>query len=421
MRLRNRLGAIPPEIPEACRCRESRLSGRQTAFILKDNERRSVKPETQVVYAHQKRFEGVPRWLLRAPGRVNLIGEHTDYNDGFVLPMAIDRWVWLAVRPREDRRVVCESLDMENVADFDLDRMDKDSEAWNEYLKGVAWALQDAGKELRGWEGVLKGDIPIGAGLSSSAALEMAAAKAFALASDLPWNPREMARLCQQAEREWVGVNCGVMDQMICALGEVDHGLLIDCRTLETEQIPLPRGCTILILDTGTRRGLRDSAYNERRRQCEQAARFFGVQALRDLSLDQFQPKAGQLEDVVRRRARHVISENERTLEAAQVMRAGDAGRLGALMDASHESLRVDYEVSSPVLNAIVRLARREHGCYGARLTGAGFAGCAVALVEENKAQQISESVSTSYHDETGLEASVYVCRAVRGVEVLPA
>jgi galactokinase len=209
------------------------------------------------------------------------------------------------------------------------------------------------------------------------------------------------------------------MDQMICALGKEDHGLLLDCRTLETQQIPLPRSSSILILDTGTRRGLHASAYNERRQQCEQAARFFGMKALRDVSLDRFNVEAGLLKDIVRSRARHVITENERTLRAAQAMQAGDPERLGALMDASHESLRAEFEVSSPALDTIVDLARRERGCYGARLTGAGFAGCAIALVEETRADQISESVSTAYRDRTGLEASAYRCRAVRAVEVI--
>lgn len=368
---------------------------------------------------HQKRFKGEPRWLLRAPGRVNLIGEHTDYNDGFVLPMAIDRWVWMASAPGDGRHVVCESLDMEEVVEFDLAALERETGGWGEYLNGVAWALQEEGLGLKGWQGVLKSNIPIGAGLSSSAALEMAAARAFALTADLPWNPREMAGLCQRAEREWVGVNCGIMDQMICALGEEDHGLLLDCRTLETQQIPLPRPCSVLILDTNTRRGLHTSAYNERRQQCEQAAHFFGVQALRDVSLERFNAEASQLEDTVRSRARHVIMENERTLQAAQAMQAGDPQRLGTLMDESHESLRADFEVSSPALDTIVDLARREQGCYGARLTGAGFAGCAIALVEATKADQIAKSVSAAYHDRTGLEASAYRCRAVRGVEVI--
>jgi galactokinase len=369
--------------------------------------------------AFHERFGEKPRWLLRAPGRVNLIGEHTDYNDGYVLPMAIDRWMWLAIRPREDRLVLCRSLDFDEPARFSLDRLEHGDGGWGEYLKGVAWAMQEEGAHLIGWEGVLAGEVPIGAGLSSSAALEMAAGRAFALAAEKTWEPEVMVHLCLRAEREWVGVNCGIMDQMIIAMGVEDHGLLIDCRTLETTNIPLPEGCSVLVLDTGTRRGLRESAYNERRRQCERAARHFGVPALRDVTLAHFLEEENRLEDVVRRRARHVISENERTLQAAHAMRSGDPERFGSLMDASHRSLREDFEVSSPALDAMVDLARREPGCHGARLTGAGFAGCAIALVAADEALRIAESVTAAYRKKMNVEPEAYVCRAVSGVEVV--
>lgn len=373
----------------------------------------------QVREAFRERYGEQPRWLIRSPGRVNLIGEHTDYNDGYVLPMAIDRWLWIALRPRKDRLVSCRSLDFEEPARFSLDHLEPEVSAWGEYLKGVAWAMQEEGAELQGWDGVLAGEVPIGAGLSSSAALEMAAGMAYTLAAEASWDPEAMAHICLRAERKWVGVNCGIMDQMIIALGVADHGLLIDCRTLETSNIPLPEGCSVLVLDTGTRRGLRESAYNERRRQCEEAAQHFGVAALRDVTLSQFRGEGSALDEVTRRRARHVITENERTLQAAEAMRSGDSERFGSLMDASHRSLREDFEVSSPALDAVVRLARREPGCFGARLTGAGFAGCAIALAESDQAHRIANSVMAAYRKETGGEPEVYVCRAVPGVEAV--
>ena len=234
-----------------------------------------------MVEAFRHRWEAEPAVVVRAPGRVNLIGEHTDYNDGFVLPMAIDRAVWIALRPRPDRRVVLHSLNFGDLTDFALGGFEKGGPAWGEYVKGVAWSLSQAGHELSGWEGVLSGDIPIGAGLSSSAAIEVATARAFAEVSHLTWDPAAMARAAQRAENEWVGVPCGIMDQLTSACGREGHALLIDCRTLEVTPVPLPDGASIVILDTGTRRALAASAYEERRRQCRQAADFFGLSALR--------------------------------------------------------------------------------------------------------------------------------------------
>ncbi len=233
---------------------------------------------------------------------------------------------------------------------------------WIEYLKGTAWALQDAGLRLTGWEGVLMGDVPLGAGLSSSAALEMATARAFAVAGNLDWKPAPMAMLGQRAENKWVGVNCGIMDQLISAAGRARHALLIDCRSLDTQPVPFPPGVAVAVLDTATRRGLVDSAYNERRSQCEAAARFCRVPALRDVTIEQFEKLADGLDAVTRRRARHVITENARTLQAADAMRRGDAPALGHLMGESHQSLRDDYEVSSDALNAMVQCAAAHDG-----------------------------------------------------------
>jgi galactokinase len=375
--------------------------------------------QDRVTREFRRRFAALPTFVVRAPGRVNLIGEHTDYNDGFVLPMAIDRAVWVALRPRGDRRVVGHSLDFHQTVKFSVEGVRDKGTGWGEYLKGVAWALQEAGYTLQGWEGVVAGDVPIGAGLSSSAALEMATARVFAETSGLPWDPALMARIGQRAENDWVGVNCGIMDQMISAAGVADHALLIDCRSLATQPVPLPSGTAIVVLDTASRRGLVDSAYNERRTQCEAAARFFGIPALRDVSVAQFQAQADQLDDVTRRRARHVVTENGRTLRATEAMRRGDAAEMGQLMNASHASLRDDFEVSSDELNAMVACACQQEACYGARMTGGGFGGCAVALVRAEAAHAFAAAVTAGYRATTGIAPNVYICTATNGAEVV--
>jgi galactokinase len=374
--------------------------------------------QQRVTEEFTRRYGSPPSAIVRAPGRVNLIGEHTDYNDGFVLPMAIDRAIWIALRPRPDRLVAAHSLDFDETAEFDLDRLEKQS-GWIEYLKGVAWALQDAGHELRGFEAVISGDVPIAAGLSSSAAWELAAARAFAVTSGFAWDAAKMALLAQRAENKWVGVNCGIMDQMISAAGQADHALLIDCRSLETQSVPLPPNTVVIVLDTTTRRGLVDSAYNERRSQCEAVAKFFGVKALRDVTLDQLSEKREQLDRVAYRRALHVISENDRTLQAAEVMRRGEASELGQLMELSHMSLRDDFEVSSRELNTMVECAEQQAGCYGARMTGAGFGGCAVALVRQDAAEAFCAGVAAEYQAETGLKPNIYICTASNGAEIV--
>jgi galactokinase len=367
----------------------------------------------------QRRFGSVPELVLRAPGRVNLIGEHTDYNDGFVLPMAIDRALWIALRRRNDRQVHAYSLDLDQAVTFSLSALQHESAGWADYLKGVAWALQGAGYELLGWEGVVAGDVPVGAGLSSSAALELVTARAFAAISGLPWEAKTMAKLCQRAENQWVGVNCGIMDQMISACGEADNALLIDCRSLETRLVPLPPGTVVVVLDTATRRGLVDSAYNERRAQCEAAAQYFGVRALRDVAVERFEAEGYGLAEVTRCRARHVVTENERTLQAAASMQRGDAAELGRLMNASHASLRDDFEVSSYELDVMVACAFGEAGCCGARMTGAGFGGCAVALVQTGNSETFAANVAARYRAVTGIVPLVYVCAAAQGAQIV--
>ena len=368
-------------------------------------------------------FGEAPAFIVRAPGRVNLIGEHTDYNDGFVFPLALDRATYIALRPRVDRQVFAISLDMDDEASFALDDLPAPKDArWLDYLVGVAWALQERGYDINGWEGVVSGDVPIGAALSSSAALELVTARAFYEVSDFDWDAADMAKAGRAAENEWLGIKTGIMDQMISAAGIKDRALLIDCRSLETFSALLPPGTSVVILDTGTRRGLVDSAYNERREQCEAAARHFGVAALRDVDIAHFEAKAHELDPLIRRRARHVITENARTLAARDAMNAGDAESLGKLMIKSHISLRDDFEVSSDALNAIVDCANAEASCYGARMTGGGFAGCAVALAAADDADAFGEQVSACYIKATGNQPAVYVTGAGAGANtVFPA
>lgn len=365
-----------------------------------------------------KQFGESPTVVVRAPGRVNLIGEHTDYNDGFVLPMAIDRAVWLALRPRTDTYVVVYSLEFATSGRFDLNSLERGKMGWLEYIKGVAFALQEANYPLSGWEGVMSGDVPVGAGLSSSAAVEMAVARAFQAVSGWPWDAAAMALVGQKAENSWVGVSTGIMDQMISAAGQTGTAMLLDCRSLAAEFVPLPPGTAVIVLDTATRRGLVDSAYNERRAQCAAAAAFFQVPALRDVTLAQFQAQADKLDELTRQRARHVITENERTVAAAAAMRAGNAVQLGQLMNASHQSLRHDFAVSSEALDTIVACAREHEACLGARMTGAGFGGCAVALVESAAATSFITHVTHRYQAQTGLTPNLYLCSPSRGAEI---
>ncbi|HEX2622935.1 MAG TPA: galactokinase [Phototrophicaceae bacterium] len=375
--------------------------------------------QQNVIHEFEQTYSEAPAYVVRAPGRVNLIGEHTDYNDGFVLPLAIDRAFWIALRPRADRQIRIKLLDFDQDNLFTLDHLNKVDDEPIEYIKGVAWALEQAGYTLQGWEGVAQGNVPIGAGLSSSAALELATARAFNVVSGFAWDAALMAKAGQKAENGWVGVNCGIMDQMISAAGVANSALLIDCRSLETTPAPFPPGTVVIVLDTGTRRGLVGSAYNERRSQCEAAARFFGVPALRDVNIAQFEEKADGLDDVTRHRARHVITENDRTVAAKDAMFAGDAVRLGQLMNASHISMRDDFEISTPALNAMVECAQAHSACYGARMTGGGFGGAAVALIKIEAVDDFVETVARCYQDATGNTPQVYICHATNGAEIV--
>ena len=372
-----------------------------------------------VTQAFKEKFGEDPQIIVRAPGRVNLIGEHTDYNDGFVMPMALNRAMWIALRRTDTPTVNIYSLDFDEDISFALDNFAKGKASPAEYVKGMAWALQEAGHTLNGWEGVMQGDVPIGAGLSSSAALELAVARAFNAVSNFEWHPAKIALIAQKCENQWVGVSTGIMDQMISASGKEGHALLIDCRSLETEAIPVPEGTAVVVLDTGTRRELVTSAYNERRQQCETAARHFGVRALRDVTYEQFESGKAGLDDVVMRRAKHVITENERVMRAKQAMLDGNAAELGKILIAGHASLRDDFEVSGDALNAIVDAANEHPACYGARMTGGGFAGCAVALVDAAQVDSFVEAVTEKYTQRTPHTPAIYVSYATNGAEIV--
>ena len=363
------------------------------------------------------RIGGEPTLVVRAPGRVNLIGEHTDYNDGFVLPMALDRAAWIALRPTHTPQVHVFAADLDDEATFSVDELYRSPGGWAEYLKGIAWSLREAGYAISGWDGVLAADVPIGAGLSSSAAIEVAAARAFCAVSDIPWDPPVMARLAQRAENAWVGVNCGIMDPLVSSSGRDGHALLIDCRSLAITAVSIPSTLIVAVLDTMTRRDLVTSAYNERRAQCDAAARALGVVALRDADEGALERAQSHLDPLAYRRARHVVSENRRTLEAAKAMAAGMPAAFGRLMIESHWSLRDDFEVSSAALDTMVDCAL-EAGCHGARMTGAGFGGCCVALVDAPAAESFAARVSNAYEARTDRRPVIYLCRPSAGASL---
>ena len=359
---------------------------------------------------------------MRAPGRVNLIGEHTDYNDGFVLPVAINRDIMVASRPRDDSLARIYSLDFDAMVEFPMDDIAYDSEnKWSNYPRGVARFLQEAGYKLRGLEGIITGNVPQAAGLSSSAAMEVAVAMAFEKASGLEIDPVEMALICQKAENQFVGVNCGIMDQFVSRMGKKDHALLLDCRELEFELVPLHlEGIKIVVCNTGVKRGLVDSEYNKRRSECERGVgrleEFLpGIKALRDVDIDDFQKYRYHLKEITEKRCGYVIEENVRVLESVQSLEDNDLVRFGELMNESHIGLRDQYEVSCPELDAMVEIAWNTDGVLGSRMTGAGFGGCTVTLALEDAVEELIEKVNKEYPDRTGLQPEVYVCSAEDG------
>lgn len=373
-------------------------------------------------------YGSAPHFVVRAPGRVNLIGEHTDYNDGYVLPVAIDRDVLIAGAPTPDMLMSLYSVNFDRVSAFNLDRViRKDAlNKWSDYPRGVAVMLQRRRKRLLGANLAIQGDVPLGSGLSSSAALEVASTMMFKALNEFEMEGPEMALLCQAAENEFVGVNCGIMDQFISCLGRKDHALFVDCRTLDHESVPLPaQGVKIIIADTMKKRGLVDSEYNLRRAQCEEAVSIFrsympGVKALRDVTVADFRAHGSGLPPTVRRRAEHVVFENERVIKSVEALRAGKIALFGRLMNQSHESLRDNYEVSCRELDVMVDAARKVPGVYGSRMTGAGFGGCTVSIVADEAVEEFLERVPEEYKARIGVEPTVYVCTAENGAEVLP-
>jgi galactokinase len=361
--------------------------------------------------------------VFRAPGRVNLIGEHTDYNDGFVMPAAIDLSVFVQVSPREDRKLQIHSENFDDEIEFDLDDPNPaPRQHWSDYAVGVAVMLERAGHHLRGARLQIRGEVPVGSGLSSSAAVEVATACALTANSNLSIDRRELALLCQKAENEFVGARVGIMDQFVSFFGQAQRALLLDCRSLEYKLLPLPDTVKLVICNTMVKHALASSAYNERRAQCEAGVKHFAqflpdVKALRDVSTEQLEQFGRELPDVVYRRCRHVITENARVLAAAQALEQHDLARFDELMGESHRSLRDDYEVSSNELNLMVDLARGRAGVYGSRMTGGGFGGCTVNLVAAGEVERFKQNVAYDYQRITELQPELYVCEPSNGAE----
>ncbi|MBQ0959761.1 galactokinase [Ideonella sp. 4Y11] len=371
-------------------------------------------------------FDAPPQTLVQAPGRVNLIGEHTDYNDGFVLPCAIDFHTVVAIGPRRDGRVRVIAADLNHAGDeFTLGETIAHAgprSAWADYVRGAVQMAVREGLPLAGANLAIAGDVPQGAGLSSSAALEVAVLQALKSLLDSPVpSPTRLAQLAQAAENDYVGCQCGIMDQLISACGRADHALLIDCRSLEARPAPLPDDMAVMIVHSRVRRGLVESAYNERRQQCEQAARHLGVSHLRDASLTQLVAAGWHLDDVVFRRARHVITENARTLAAHEALTRGDLVTMGRLMAESHVSMRDDFEITVPAIDDLVTLLQAEIGPQGgARMTGGGFGGCCVALMPTDQTERVAAAVEAGYRSPDGDPPRIWVTRAVDGAGPLP-
>jgi len=362
-------------------------------------------------------------YTFRAPGRVNLIGEHTDYNDGFVMPAAIDLSVYVRILPRDDRKLAIRSENFDDQIEFDLDQPYPHRRGhWSDYVIGVAVTLERAGHRLRGAHLQIRGEVPVGSGLSSSAAVEVATACALTANSHLTIERRELALLCQRAENEFVGAHVGIMDQFVALFGEAQRALLLDCRSLEYKLLPLPDTVNLVICNTMVKHALASSAYNERRAQCEEGVKYLAerlpnVKALRDVTLEQLQQYGRGLPDLIYRRCRHVISENARVLSAAAALDQQDLHRFGELMKESHRSLRNDYEVSSRELDLMVEMARKNEGVYGARMTGGGFGGCTVNLVDVAAVDEFQRRMANDYYKITTLKPEIYICEAANGAE----
>jgi galactokinase len=377
-------------------------------------------PNLELVARFEKHFGGVPH-LVQAPGRVNLIGEHTDYNEGFVFPAAIAFNTQVATGKRNDRSLVVFSENYRERCEFGLDQLPAAPRGhWCDYVIGVVRLLVERVGTLPGANLLIHGDVPHGAGLSSSASLEVAVCLALLDISEEKLEGTAIARLCQQAENEFVGARCGIMDQFVCVHGQKDHALQLDCRSLEYRLFAVPPEVHLVICNTMVRHSLAAGEYNQRREECEAAARYFserlpGVRALRDVTIENLAELGAQLPERIQKRARHVISEDARVLQAAEALQSKDLARFGKLMADSHASLRDDFEVSSEELDLMVRLAEQSDGVYGARMTGGGFGGCAIALVEADHVERFKTRVSAEYERIAGRAPELYVSSAANG------
>jgi galactokinase len=376
---------------------------------------------TRLVADQFRKLYGEPIGIFRAPGRVNLIGEHTDYNDGFVMPAALGFYTYVAAGPRADRKLNVYSIDFDESRSFELGNISAGPTGhWSDYVRGVAGVLQERGNAIRGANLVVKGDVPIGAGLSSSAAIEVATALALLTNSGLNWSRVQVALACQRAEHEYGGTKCGVMDQFISLFGKAQHALLLDCRSLGYELLRIQDNVRIVVCNTMVKHELASGEYNRRRADCEQGVRILQqflpeIRALRDVKLSQLEQYGAGLSDISYKRCRHVITENVRVREAAESLKESNLVRFGALMGESHLSLRDDYQVSCEELDLLVDLASRRRGVYGARMTGGGFGGCTVNIVEADAVNEFTDPVASEYESATGLQPEMYVCTAADG------
>ncbi|KAA1188406.1 galactokinase [Pseudohalioglobus sediminis] len=380
-----------------------------------------MRKELQLAFEHA--YGAAPAAVVRAPGRVNIIGEHTDYNQGFVLPCAIAYETLVAVRPREDRVINVVALDWDAQTDrFDLDSKvaSHPTQQWSNYVRGVAVELLKRGYDLRGCDLAITGNVPQGAGLSSSAALEVGLAKALLLASGLDASPLALAKVGQAAENDFVGCACGIMDQLISAAGIAGQALAIDCQDLSMIPVSLPGTLSLLMINSNVKRGLVDSEYNTRRQQCEAVAAHFGASSLRHVSLEQLAAAAGELDPVAANRAQHVLEENQRVLDSVTALEQGNLPRLGELMAASHASMRDLFAITTPEIDLLVEILAGVAGEQGgARMTGGGFGGCVVALLPEHLVAPAIAAVAGRYQAETGLQETVYTSQPCQGVSVL--
>lgn len=385
-----------------------------------------MKNPIQLLDDFRTRF-GAAGSLYRAPGRVNLIGEHTDYNDGFVLPAAIEFYCWVAAGHRSDGKLVVHSETFKETVEANLNSLDPPRRKhWFNYPLGVAWALQGAKKQLRGANLLICGDIPLGAGLSSSAAIEVAVGFALLQQSGLAVGRTELARLCQKAENDFVGARVGIMDQFVACHGSASHALLLDCRSLEYKLVKLPAGIQLVICNTMVKHEIASGEYNRRRAECEEGVRILRavlpeIRALRDVTAAQLEERRQLLSPKMYARCRHVITENDRVQRAVRAFESGDLRLLGPLMSKSHCSLRDDYEVSCKELDLMAEIASAQRGVIGARMTGGGFGGCTVNLVESGAVEAFRQNVAAEYLTRTGLKPEIYVSTASDGVQVIDA